>query len=143
VAPQVKLAAAKADCDAATLQAVITHRYDVLTQYARTLKGTCVEELHKLRARAVRVDGSLLRRSLSSETPSLQDAEKADLKQALEHSNVLATIHHMRDELTALWQRSTASTDQLVVQLNDWCKRAEASGIAALEKFSKRLRSYV
>ncbi|MGH8619967.1 MAG: DesA family fatty acid desaturase [Burkholderiales bacterium] len=143
VAPQVKLAAAKADCDAATLQAVITHRYDVLTQYARTLKGTCVDELHKLRARAVRVDGSLLRRSLSSETPSLQDAEKADLKQALEHSKVLTTIHHMRDELTALWQRSTATTDQLVVQLNDWCKRAEASGISALEKFSKRLRSYI
>jgi len=144
VAPQVRLAAAKADCDAATLQAVITHRYDVLTHYARTLKGTCVEELNKLRAaRAVRVDSALLRRSLSSETPSLQEAEKADLKQALEHSTVLATIHHMRDELTALWQRSTATTDQLVVQLNDWCKRAEASGISALEKFSKRLRSYV
>jgi len=144
VAPQVKLAAtAKATCDADTLQAVLTHRYDVLTQYARTLKSTCGEELNKLRARAVRVDNRLLQRSLSSETPCLQDAEKADLKQALDQSKVLTTVHHMREDLTALWQRSTATTDQLVAQLNDWCKRAEASGIAALEQFSKRLRSYV
>jgi len=55
---------------------------------------------------------------------------------------VIATVHSMRQELAALWQRSTASSDQLLKQLEDWCGRAEASGIAALQEFSRRLRSY-
>jgi stearoyl-CoA desaturase (delta-9 desaturase) len=55
---------------------------------------------------------------------------------------VLATIYTMRDELAAVWQRSTASKEQLVRQLEDWCLRAEASGIAGLQDFSRRLRCY-
>jgi stearoyl-CoA desaturase (delta-9 desaturase) len=31
--------------------------------------------------------------------------------------------------------------DELVVQLQDWCQRAEASGIKALADFSLRLRA--
>jgi stearoyl-CoA desaturase (delta-9 desaturase) len=48
----------------------------------------------------------------------------------------------MRDELAQVWQRSTASKEQLVKQLDDWCHRAEASGIEALQKFSRQLRCY-
>jgi len=41
-----------------------------------------------------------------------------------------------------LWERSTASKEQLVRQLQDWCHRAETSGVAPLVDFSHRLRSY-
>jgi stearoyl-CoA desaturase (delta-9 desaturase) len=30
----------------------------------------------------------------------------------------------------------------LVIRLEDWCKRAEASGIDALQQFSRRIRAY-
>ena len=45
-------------------------------------------------------------------------------------------------ELVAIWERSTASKEQLLRQLQDWCHRAEASGVAPLVDFSHRLRSY-
>jgi stearoyl-CoA desaturase (delta-9 desaturase) len=48
----------------------------------------------------------------------------------------------MRNELAKLWERSSASKEQLLRQLQDWCHRAEASGIASLVDFSQRLRSY-
>src|SRR6267142_63846 len=48
----------------------------------------------------------------------------------------------MRHELIALWERSSASKEQLLRQLQDWCRRAEASGVAPLVAFSERLRSY-
>ena len=48
----------------------------------------------------------------------------------------------MREDLTALWQRSSATKEQLVHELEDWCRRAEASGIDALQEFSLRLRRY-
>ena len=46
----------------------------------------------------------------------------------------------MRQELTRLWERSTLSREQLLKELQDWCNRAEASGIAALQRFSMSLR---
>ena len=54
----------------------------------------------------------------------------------------VATVVAMRRDLAALWERSNASKEQLLRQLQDWCGRAEASGIAALAEFSQRLRSY-
>jgi stearoyl-CoA desaturase (delta-9 desaturase) len=48
----------------------------------------------------------------------------------------------MRRELIALWERSAASQDYLVRQLQDWCRRAEASDIRTRADFSRRLRSY-
>jgi len=52
------------------------------------------------------------------------------------------TMQAMRRELAALWGRSMASSEHLVMQLQDWCLRAEASGIAPLIAFSRRLRTY-
>jgi len=54
----------------------------------------------------------------------------------------LRMIYSMRQDLTAVWSRSTASKEQLVKQLEDWCRRAEESGIGALREFSRTLRCY-
>ena len=35
------------------------------------------------------------------------------------------------------------SNEALVRQLREWCSRAEASGIEALQEFSARLRGYL
>ena len=69
-------------------------------------------------------------------------AEGAKLTEALKNSRALETIIAMRKELDKLWERSSASKEQLLRQLQDWCHRAETSGIAALVDFSHRLRSY-
>ena len=57
-------------------------------------------------------------------------------------AHALQTMQAMRRELLALWERSTASKEQLVRRLQDWCQRAEASGIRPLVEFSQRLRCY-
>jgi stearoyl-CoA desaturase (delta-9 desaturase) len=43
----------------------------------------------------------------------------------------------------AVWEQANVSNDQLVRQLKEWCTRAEASGIEALQEFSARLRGYL
>jgi len=130
--------------DPDTLEAVIRCRYDVLARYARSLKRTYVEELRKLRrhspqeARALRVIKPWLHRDHAM----LREAERARLAQVLPKSGPLQTMVSMRHELAAVWGRSRASREQLVRQLQDWCARAEASGIRPLAEFSLRLRSY-
>jgi stearoyl-CoA desaturase (delta-9 desaturase) len=44
--------------------------------------------------------------------------------------------------LSAMWDRSNASREQLVAQMQAWCHRAEQSGIQALHDFAGRLRRY-
>ncbi|MEK6593361.1 MAG: fatty acid desaturase [Pseudomonadota bacterium] len=142
IAPQLKLDTAKTRCDLSTLQAVVTHRYEVLAKYAKSLRRTCTEEMRELKARAVSVDGAALKRWLHIDAAALPEQERARRDEVLNHSKKLSTIYAMREELAAVWQRSSASKEQLVHQLEDWCRRAEASGIAALQDFSKRLRCY-
>ena len=57
-------------------------------------------------------------------------------------AHVLQTMHTMGRELMTLWERSAASKEQLVRRLQDWCRRAEASGIRPLVEFSRLLRCY-
>jgi len=142
VAPELKLDSAKTSCDQETLQAVITHRYDVLAKYAKSLRQTCAAEIRHMRARAVRIDRAAISRLLHRDTSTLPSSEQHAVQEALRHSKVLETVVQMRQELIALWQRSNASKEQLVHQLEDWCARAEQSGIEALQQFSRRLRCY-
>jgi stearoyl-CoA desaturase (delta-9 desaturase) len=130
-------------CDQDTLQAIVLSRYEVLTKYARSLKRTCAEELARLRAaRALQVDRKSVRRLLDSDARKLSAFDRERVNEMLSNSKKLEVVYSMREELTALWQRSTATKEQLVHQLEDWCHRAEASGIVALQEFSLRLRRY-
>ena len=142
IAPRVRLVSAKTQCDFDTLQAVITHRYDVVTRYARSLRVTCATEMQALKARAVSVDGARLKRWLNIDAAALPETERAERAKVISQSKVLSTVYTMRDELAGVWQRSTATKEQLVHTLEDWCHRADNSGIAPLREFSKTLRSY-
>jgi stearoyl-CoA desaturase (delta-9 desaturase) len=145
VAPVPKFAEAKAAVDAETLQAVITHRYDVLAKYAKSLRATYAEELKKLRRFAPQDAHVLqsLKRWLHRDESTLAEAERLRIAEALKRSSApVHTVYSMRAELRALWERSSASREQLVRQLQDWCRRAEASGIRPLAEFSRRLRRY-
>jgi stearoyl-CoA desaturase (delta-9 desaturase) len=47
----------------------------------------------------------------------------------------------MREELRQIWLNTSHNREQLALDLQAWCKRAEESGIAALRDFSKQLRA--
>ena len=47
----------------------------------------------------------------------------------------------MRDELQSFWSNTSANREQLIVDLQAWCQRAEASGIEALRQLSLQLKS--
>jgi stearoyl-CoA desaturase (delta-9 desaturase) len=148
VAPKLKLhRAGKPVPDIATLQAVIAHRYTVASAYARSLKAAYAAELARLRERGAHL-GELpsarrLKRWLTADNANaLPETDRATLAKTLEKSKPLQTIYSMRQELSALWERSTESREQLLARLQDWCHRAETSGIAPLAQFSLQLKRY-
>ena len=146
VAPRPKLAAARPVVDFDTLQAVITYRYDVMQRYVGSLMQIFREEMAKLKAsQSDLLDSAQVRaakRLLARDAGELPAQDRAVLDTVLSRSSRLATVYRMRSELAALWARSTASREQLLRQLQDWCARAEASGIAQLQEMSLRMRRY-
>jgi len=74
---------------------------------------------------------------MSAYARSIREAKRAKADDALQ------TLTSMHTELASLWERSSLSVEQLVQQFEDWCRRAEASGVAALRELSLRARSYV
>jgi stearoyl-CoA desaturase (Delta-9 desaturase) len=144
VAPAPAFAQGKAVADFDTLQSVIANRYDVMAKYAKSLKRAWHDELTSLKNKA-QLDTGFLKSSkklLQREPARLEAPQRQQLSELFSHSQALKTMHEMRVELAAIWERSQLNREQLLQQLQDWCARAEASGIQALHDFSMRLRSY-
>jgi stearoyl-CoA desaturase (Delta-9 desaturase) len=149
VAPQAKFDWQKMQCDVETLQSVIAHRYEITTKYARSLKATCKAEIARLKAEGVAFDGlqsggawKNFRSWMQTDRETLTAENEANLHRALTQSATLKTIYDFKKELMATWERSTLSKEELVACLEDWCRRAETSGIEALQQFSRRVRAY-
>ena len=144
IAPAPKFDRQKLVADFDTLQSVIANRYDVMSKYAKSLKRAWADELEHLAEKA-KLESRFLKSSkklLQREPAKLEDGQKQQLSELFTHSKALQTMHEMRVELGAIWGRSNSTREQLLQQLQDWCVRAEASGIHALRDFALRLRSY-
>jgi stearoyl-CoA desaturase (delta-9 desaturase) len=144
VAPKPKLAKNKDQADFDTLQSVIANRYDVMAKYAKSVRHAFHEEFEQ-RKHASGLETRFLKSSrklMQREPAKLELSQKEQLIELFQHSKALETMHNMRVELGAIWERSHHTRDQLLHQLQDWCNRAEASGIKALQEFSLRLRTY-
>jgi stearoyl-CoA desaturase (delta-9 desaturase) len=106
--------------------------------------AACKEEAARLR-QSQRAEGQLIesaRRWLPADATRWSDQHRAKLGEVFAASELLRKLVEMRGELDALWSRSNATREQLVGQLQQWCARAEASGVRALQDMSLRLRSY-
>ena len=139
VAPRPRLGTLRPVVDFDTLQAVIANRYDVLSRYAKSLKQVYREELDRLQ------DGNRfkgLKRWLAADAGAVPQEMRGRLESLLGESRALETAYGMRQELAADWERSNASREQLLQALQDWCERAENSGVRQLQELSMRLRSY-
>jgi stearoyl-CoA desaturase (delta-9 desaturase) len=144
VAPEPRFDRQKLVCDLDTLQSIVANRYDVMATYASSVRRAWRDEVAQIREKS-KLESSFLKSSrklMQREPASLEQQQQQQLSEVFKHSNALKTMHEMRVELSSLWERSHASSDQLLQQLRDWCARAESSGIRSLQEFSFRLRSY-
>ena len=146
VAPKLRLeATGKVGIDLRTLQGVIAHRYEILARYTGMMKSACKEELILLKASKSDTKADALTAAthwLGRGEENLAPAERARIEQVLSLNDSLSTMVQMRHDLVKLWDSSTASSEQLLHDLQTWCQRAQQSGIASLEEFALRLRRY-
>src|SRR5438128_7304543 len=66
--------------------------------------------------------------------------ERERLDEALRMNQPLATVYYMKEDLRQIWEQDDKATARRVLQ--DWIRRAEASGIKLLQKFACTLALY-
>ena len=144
--PKLAMGGVRAVADGKTLEAIIANRYEVMARYAAELKRAASSEVVRLKAQGT-ADGARLRQMrvaqawLHRDDDRIPHGVRPSLAAALGDSPMLAKLVAMREELRALWTRTNVSVEQLVADLQAWCRKAEESGIAALQEFSIRLRA--
>jgi stearoyl-CoA desaturase (Delta-9 desaturase) len=144
--PRLALGTVKPVADGQTLEAVIANRYEVMARYAAEMRRAVHGELERLRSEGAEnsmrwVNMRLAKSWLHRDDDKIPVGVKPQLQKVLGDSPKLAQLVAMREELRQLWTRTNVSAEQLVADLQVWCKKAENSGIAALQEFSFKLRA--
>ena len=142
VAPRPVIIAGKLSIDRDTVRAVVANRMHVMANYAREVirpvlkqerlraEGSCKGALRRARALLIR------------ETSLIDEVARQRLDGLLAQFSNLRVVYHYRQQLQSVWARKATSQESLIKALQDWCLQAEATGISALQEFSRRLRGY-
>ena len=128
--------------DEKTLEALIANRYELMAGYAKGMRAAARAELEAMKAR--RADSAVIKaakRWMHRDADKVPASMVGALSRARAASPMLDKMVTMREELRQMWLNTSLSREQLVKDLHAWCQRAEASGIAALQEFSFRLRA--
>ena len=142
--PRLTLGDIKPVADAKTLEAIVANRYELMAGYAREVRRACKAELVRLKASGQEAAANQLKRVrpwVHRDAAQMPVGMEQQVQQVCDANPQLSKLLAMREELRALWTRTNVSAEQLVLDLQAWCQRAEASGIAALQEFSLKVRA--
>jgi stearoyl-CoA desaturase (delta-9 desaturase) len=140
--PRLALGQVRRVADEKTLEALISNRYEIMAGYAKDMRRAFKNEMIVMKARSA--DAAVIKaaqRWMHRDADKVPAAMASHLALARAASPVLDKMVIMREELRQLWLNRSHTREQLATDLQAWCHRAEASGIAALQEFSLRLRA--
>jgi len=140
--PRLALGQVRTVADEKTLEALISNRYEIMAGYAKDMRRAFKNEMIVMKARSA--DAAVIKaaqRWMHRDADKVPAAMASHLALARAASPVLDKMVIMREELRQLWLNRSHTREQLAIDLQAWCYRAEASGIAALQEFSLRLRA--
>ena len=128
--------------DEKTLEALIANRYEIMATYAKGVRLAARTEFEAMKARSA--DGAVIqaaKRWMHRDIEKIPASVAVALARARQASPVLDKMVTMREELRQMWLNTHVSREQLALDLQAWCRRAEESGIASLREFSIQLRA--
>jgi len=142
VPPKLRLGAVRPVADEKTLEAVIANRYEVMAGYGREMRRVCKGEIALLKEKGADLSPlKLARRWLHRDEERVPASARPKLAQVRAAYPVLDKMVTMREELRQMWLNTNHSREQLAADLQAWCRRAEESGVVALQQFALKLRA--
>ena len=142
VAPRLEVARPEPRVDGETLSAMLVGHWQVMADYAQRVVRRVHREEVRVAPQAERARLRPLARLIARAPRRLAPQDEAVLSAGLDRSRALALVYQFQQRLHALVAERSASQERLLVQLHDWCREAETSGVAALAEFSQRIKGY-
>ena len=143
LAPKPILDKNKCVIDTDTVMALVTNRFQVMSNYARqVVKNVYKEEVTRTEDGVLRFQLKRARKLLTRDSFLMDPTSKENLAKALSSHQTLDTVYEFRQRLEAIWQKTADSQEQLLVAIQEWCHQAEETGIKALQDFAQSLKSY-
>ncbi|MFN2309777.1 MAG: fatty acid desaturase [Gammaproteobacteria bacterium] len=128
--------------DLDTVRAVVLNPLHVTAHYARAVILPVLHEEWRCADASCRRVLRQTRGLLLREVSLLDESALQRLQRVLDVHQRLKLVYQFRQQLQQVWARRVDNQEQLRQALQDWCQRAEATGIQALEDFARRLRGY-
>jgi stearoyl-CoA desaturase (delta-9 desaturase) len=125
-----------------TVQAVVRTRMYVMAGYARDVIRPVLRQERKQCGDACRQTLRRARGLLVRDTSLINARARERLDRILARFNDLKIVYQYRQQLQSVWAGKAASQEALRTALQEWCQQAEATGITALQEFSRHLRGY-
>jgi len=126
--------------DADTLRAVLTHRFQAMTDFYRGVIVPTIGDEAQHAGESLKAVPRRLRRALADGGRWLDNEGRDHLQAALAKRPTLSTVYDFRNRLAALMEQRGA--DQALHGLQQWIREAEESGIRTLQDFAQRLKGY-
>ena len=143
VAPSMDVRPNIAVPDAETLKALLSHRFQAMTDYQRNVFVPALREEAALAGAKLRkLLPRRMRRGLVNDGRWLKPACRAELNSWVEQRPRIRVLVEYRARLSALLEARSNDAAERLKALQGWCQEAEASGIAALQAYAARLKGY-
>jgi stearoyl-CoA desaturase (delta-9 desaturase) len=126
--------------DAETLKAVLTHRFQAMTDYYRNVIVPTLRDEAQHAGEGIKSIPRRMRRALADGGRWLDGDGRERMQAVLAKRPNLNTVCEFRTRLAELMEQRGA--DQALKGLQQWIVEAEQSGIRALQEFAQRLKGY-
>ena len=143
VAPSLDIRPNIAVPDGETLRALLSHRFQAMTDYQRNVLAPALREEAaaagaKLRALLPRK----LRKGIADDGRWLKPDARAQLQAWVEARPRIHGLLEQRRRLADVLESRGHDAAERLRRLQAWCAEAEASGVRALQEYAARLRGY-
>jgi len=143
VAPSMDVRPNIAVPDAETLKALLSHRFQAMTDYQRNVFVPALrEEAAMAGAKLRKLLPRRMRRGLVNDGRWLKPDCRAQLSTWVEQRPRIRVLVEHRARLAALLEARGNDAAERLKLLQAWCHEAEARGIAALQNYAVRLKGY-
>lgn len=130
--PQLTFEAEKNAVDLETVKACFSNRFQLMANYAREVIVPVFKQSNIFCRRTKKL--------LISEECLVDEKGEKILQKAFDACNEIKIVYEYKQKLQSIWASTTATQKDLVEAVQQWCKEAEATGIAALQNFAQRMR---
>ena len=139
--PVVERDSAKRVIDKEAAWALVNDRFRVMARYTEEVIAPALEQEYRKADQASRKLLKKASRVLHREVSLLDAGAKERIGTVIERHADIRLVYELQQNLQSIWAKR-GNVEEVITELGEWCKRAEASGVQSLKEFAETLKSY-